>query len=374
MAMMGRSKNKVGHSGALTLAAYYNGVNQIANDIAKLPKSVMKKVGKSREPISDHPVQFLINREASNIIDSFTFHFIMTLAAIHRGNGIALRISDPNTGKTLALEFLHPDKLRDIRRIENQLFYYTDLGVFPQADVIHIMGFTDNGYIGKSVIQYAAETLGIAKSAQAFTSSTFENRGVGFGYVTTEKEVKAPQKKIMEDSINNKLMGDTPVRTVMLDEGMEYKSISLNMAEAELIEQNKFSVIEIARFLNISPRKLKDYSINNYASAYQDATDHVNDTITPWIKKWTQEYNRKLFTAQEKAADLYTHFSDSVLLRGDMTTKANYYSKLIFSGVVNRNEVRAWEDLNSGGPDLDEYLTPVNLQTEEQIKNKIEND
>lgn len=362
----------VNNKTALTISAYYCGVNQIANDIAKLPKGVFQKEGTNRNAVS-HPIKFIINKEPNAIMSGFTFYFIMMQAVINRGNGVAQIVRNPNTGTVLALNFIHPNDLRDIKNIDGKLWYYTTFGVLPAEDVIHILGYSNDGITGQSVISYAAETLGIAKASQTFSASNFENRGLGFGVVESEKSIDATPKKQIENAINTKLSASGKIKTVMLDEGMTYKPITLNMQEAQLIDQQKFSVIDIARFLNISPRKLKDYSINNYASAYQDGTDHVLDSLQPYTKKWEQELDRKLFTPSEKNSDYYIRFNDSILLRGDLSAKGSYYTQMAFGGIMTRNEIRRLEELN----DLDglnEPLTPVNTMIPAQIDKKLKDE
>ena len=356
---------------ALSLPAYYCGVNQIANDIAKLPKGVFKKTGNTRQGV-DHSIKFLINKEPNTLMTAFMFHFIMMQAVINRGNAVAQIVRNPSTGKIIALVFIHPDDIRDIQVIDGKQWYYTNSGVLQSSDVIHVLGYSTNGITGQSVISYAAETLGIAKSAQSFTASNFENKGLGFGVVETDKEIKNGVKQNIESAINSKLTAKGKIKTVMLDEGMSYKPITLNMQEVQLIEQGKFSVLDIARFLNISPRKLKDYSTNNYASAYQDSSDHILDSLQPYIIKWQQEYDRKLFTPIEKK-DHYTRFNDSILLRGDLSAKGVYYNQMIFSGIMSRNEIRRLEELNDV-EGLDGHLTPVNTLIPEQLEKNLKDE
>lgn len=359
------STTNINANTALTIPAYYRGVMQIANDIAKLPKGVFQKTDKGRLEVP-HKVKFLINREASPIMSAFTFHFLMVSAALNRGNGLALIIRNENTGDIDSLFFVHPDDLKQILLFQGVVYYVTTFGTYTQDEVIHIMGFTDDGYTGKSVIKYAAETLGIAKAAQNFTQGNFENKGIGFGIIETDKIISQKSaKQSIESAVNEKLGSSGRINTAVLDEGMKYKPITLNMQEAQLIEQAAFSVLDIARFLVISPRKLGDYSKQSYASAYQDGVDHVGDSIQPWAKKFEQEYDRKLFTPTEKETH-YTKFNDNYLLRADLQAKGDYYSKMIYAGVFNRNEVRGFEEMNSADG-LDEHLTPVNTKLPEEI-------
>lgn len=355
---------------ALTLPAYYNAVNQIANDIAKLPKGIFQKVKDGREA-ADHPIKYLINKEPNNLMTAFDFHFVMMLAAMHRGNGIAYIRRNKTTAQIDALIFINPDDVQNIYLSKGKLYYKTTKGLLTEEEVIHIKGFSTDGLIGKSVIAFASETLGIAKSAQNFTATNYESNGLGFGWISTDKQVNAAPKKIIEDAVNTKLSAKGKVKTVMLDEGMRYNPITMNMHEAQLVQQGAFSIEDIARFMNISPRKLKAKG-DNYASAYMANVDHINDCLQPWMCKFELEYGRKCFNAVEKL-DTYVKFNDNLLIRGDLAAKGAFYSQMVFSGIYTRNEIRAFEEKNSL-EGLSEPLTPVNTQIPAQIKQKLDNE
>jgi HK97 family phage portal protein len=368
----GTVNNNISVNGALSLPAFYNGVDQITNDLAKLPKAVFLKVNESSKKLADHNITFLINREPNNLMSAFIFWKMIAQSAILKGNGIAIIERDKNSAKISALHFVHPDNLNDIRLIDGELFFILKQGTFHQDDIFHVIGFSTNGVFGKGIITYAAEVLNIANLAQGFSKSGFENRGLGFGAVETDKSMDKEVKIAAELAINSKLETPGKIKTVMLDEGMKYKPITINNQEAQLIEQGKMSIADICRFLNISTHKVKVTEGLNYASLQLMNIEHVSDSIQPWIIKVQQECNRKLFSPSEKI-NHFTKFNDSILLRADQQTKAEYYTKGINFGFLTRNEVRAFEDLNAidGG---DEILTPVNLFTESQIQKKLKDD
>ena len=58
-------------------------------------------------------------------------------------------------------------------------------------------------------------------------------------------------------------------------------------------------------------------------------------------------------------------------MRGDMTTRANYYQKAVLSGWMSRNEVRDMENMNRQ-EGLDDLLYPGNelIVGKEIVKNK----
>lgn len=359
--------NSVSTHNALTLPAFYNGVEQITNDIAKLPKSVFRKLEEGREKLSDHPVTYIINDVAHPDMTAFMFWKMMVQSALCRGNGIAIKRNNDNTGRPQTLEFVHPEDQRDIRRVNGKLYYILKQGTFPADDVIHIPGFSFNGIYGIGVITYASQVLNIGLLAQNFSKEGFENRGLGFAALETEKAVDVNIKKLIEASVNTKLNAPGSIKSVVLDEGFKYKPITINNQEAQLIEQGKFSVTDIARFLNISVHKLKVSEGMNYASLNMMNIEHVSDSIQPWCIKIEKELNRKMFTPAEISTGHYIKFNDSILMRADFATKAQYYAVMIYTGVMTRNEIRALEEMNSIDG-LSEPLTAVNMQLMSQVE------
>ena len=93
--------------------------------------------------------------------------------------------------------------------------------------------------------------------------------------------------------------------------------------------------------------------------------------MMPWAIKFEQEYDVKLFSQAEINTGYYIKANLTVLLRGDLKARAEFYSKLVLLGVITRNEARAFEDLNPL-EGLEDPLTPVNTQTMEQIDMKLE--
>jgi HK97 family phage portal protein len=81
-------------------------------------------------------------------------------------------------------------------------------------------------------------------------------------------------------------------------------------------------------------------------------------TVTPWAKRIEQEIDRKLIQSRERP-QLYSKFSLNDLYRGDMQSRADFYTKMLQNGVLNINEVRMKEDLNptEGG---DTHVVAVN--------------
>lgn len=345
-------------SSALTLSAFYNAVDQISNDVAKLPKSVFKKVGDTRERYPEHPLNYLISTEPSNLMTAFDFWKTVIVLVILKGN-CYVRVHRNNLGIEEKL-IIQDSYDVDVKRVGDELYYMIKGQAYLSSDILHFKAFSIDGIIGASVIKWAAHNLGVNLDAQKYASTIYSDRGIGYGVIESEQAVNNENKKLISDGFTKKMSEKNKFKVPVLDEGLKYKPISVTPAEAQFLETNKYSVTEIARWLNIAPHKLKDLTNANYSNIQAQSIEHVQDSLLPWITRIEQELNRKMFD-RENAESLYVKFNEKVLLRGDLQARQSYYSAMVYAGIMTRNEVRALEDLNPL-EGLDEPLTPVNME------------
>ena len=361
----------VTQNSSLTLSAFYNGIEILTNDIALPTKSVYKKDGDNRQSLSNHPVNYLIAKRPNQYMTSFMFHKMMGQFAILKGNAYALIERNKHTAKPIAFQLItQPVKVV----IHNaKLFYtvkYKDKSVtYPSDDIIHIPGFSYNGITGISVIQHAARSLGVALAAQDYSSEYYNSKGLGSGFIKSDNSLDSPAKERLSKGFSDILSASKLWSVPVLDEGMSFHPIQITAAEAQFLLTSKHGVSEVARWLNIPPHKLKLISDSNHSITEIGEIIHNQDSVLPWVTKFEQEYNAKLFTEKEKS-DHFVKFNMNILMRADIKSQAEYFTKMIFNGGMTRNEVRALLDLN-GLDGLSQPLTPVNAQLMEQITAKL---
>ena len=344
---------------ALTISAFFNGVDQISNDLAKLPKSIFMNDGTSRLPLPQHPVNYILSASPNDIMTSFDFWKVTTTTVILKGNSFAIIQKGKNSGQQESWQFVEYQDIT-VFRTDNKLIYKYKGKFIDSANVLHFKGFSLDGVMGIGVISFAAAQLGILLEAQTYASTVFENRGIGYGVIESDSDVNIDNKRKIEEGFVAKMMQKSPFKVPMLDNGMKYKSIAISPAESQFLETNKNGVIEVCRWLNIAPHKLKDLSGATFSNIYQQSIEHVQDSILPWVIRFEQELNRKVFTDSEKITH-YTKFNVNFLMRGDLEQRRNYLTQLVYAGIITRNEARAYEDMNPI-VGLEEPLQPVNMQ------------
>ena len=124
-------------------------------------------------------------------------------------------------------------------------------------------------------------------------------------------------------------------------------------------------------FLQKSPEQRNDAAIRqqikagitdaaHYNNVEQENQNYVTDTLMSWAAQWEQTLNQKLLNPRERKKYFF-EFSIDGLLRGDIASRYQAYQLAIQNGIMSRNEVRTYENLNpvEGG---DRFVISQNVQ------------
>lgn len=365
----GDKMKPVHYKQSLQIAAVHNAVDQISNDVAKIPFSVfIKKADGNRERAVNHAADRLISVSPNTYMTSFVWRKMMAVSVLLRGNGLSIIVFNA-AGYPEALIPVNWDDVTDIKLKDGELLYYIRgyKEPFLSSEVLHFKDLSINGIVGISRISYGCMQMNIAIQLTEYSATNLEHKGVSRGVIEAEKATNSDAKKLIIAGVKNALGEKSPDRVAVLDEGMKWKSITITPEEAQIIEQMQFSVEEIARFFNIAPHKIKSLKQSTNNNIEQQSLDHVSDTIQPFVTNIEQEMAKKLLTDRD-AKNMYIKGNINVLLRADSKSRADYYAKAVFFGWKNRNEVRELEDDSRGPAFLDEFLTPANTLTEQQLQ------
>lgn len=371
--MSGTDVKHINPKTALTVAAVYNAVDQISNDIAKIPFSVNQKIGSNRKSQPNHPAHRIVSYAPNTLMTSFVFRKTMAISLLLRGNALAVKNYN-SQGKIMSADYVDWTKVNNVRVVSGEILY--DVQGFDRpllaSEVIHWKNFSHNGIVGVGAITYGAQQMGLAIDVQNFSSTNYTNKGVRQGVVETDKTISKGKAAIVA-GIKAAFSEKDATRVAVLDEGMKWKPITITPQELQIIETQRFSIEEIARFFNIAPHKIKSLQQSTNNNIEQQSLDHVSDTIQPLITNIEQEFTRKLFTDKEIEAGYYIRGNINVLLRADIASRSQWITAMVYSGVMTRNEARQYEDMNDGPELLNEHLTPTNQFIEEQIKQNLQN-
>jgi len=115
---------------------------------------------------------------------------------------------------------------------------------------------------------------------------------------------------------------------------------------AQFLQTRKFQTAEIARIFRVPPHLIGDLERATNNNIEHQSIEFVMHTIRPWVKRFEQEFDRKLFYEAEKG-EYFTKFNLDGLLRGDSEARATIMTALFNSGAMTSNEIREANGLNS---------------------------
>jgi HK97 family phage portal protein len=147
---------------------------------------------------------------------------------------------------------------------------------------------------------------------------------------------------------------------------MQYKQIGIAPEEAQFLETRKFQISEIARFFRVPPHMLADLERATFSNIEQQSIDFVTHSIRPWVVRWEQAINAKLFSSKDKTS--FAEFVVDALLRGDIKSRYEAYAIGRQNGWLSANDIREKENENPIDNGGDMYLVPLNMVPAESVQ------
>lgn len=343
----------------------------LTQTVAVLPWHAMKGVDGGAEIQSRHPVDYLLHKRPNPEMSSFQFRETLLGMAVRWGNGYA-EIERDDLGRPLALWPLQSERTT-VCRDENtgELFYEVNNGASGKVQIearnmFHIRGFSE-GPVGISVVDVARQSLGWARAAQLYGASFFGNGATPSVVVKNKTALTVDGLKAQKAEFSQLYRGATKAhKTAHIDNDASIEVLTFNAQETQLIETHMFLVEEVCRWFGVPPHKVSHLLRATFSNIEHQAIEAVTDSISPWVKRFEDEADHKLFG--NNRSGIYTKMNMTALLRGDSASRAAFYKEMVQVGAMSPNEVRGLEDLNSIGPDGDIHVMQSQNVTLETIK------
>lgn len=352
---------------AMKLAAFWQAVNLISGDIAKLPLEVFGRDGKDRQVDQYHPAQWIVRWQANEDQTAFDFWQDFLCHLLVWRNAYAKIVRDAN-GRPRELIPLLPDRT-NAEKIAGKKWYITEVNgkLYPLDpwDVLHVRGPSFNCQSGLGLIDFAKEVIGKALARQRHQSKFFRNGGRIGGLLTLPPDMPKPIKDKVEGEFRkNYEGGDAAFRTMVLRDGAKFQAAQSSFRDAQMLEVGQEDVAEVARLFNLPPHKLGNNKSTSYGSLEQENRAYYDSTLSSWMANIKQALWMRLLS--KTCRNDGCHFFDynvGALLWADVSTVAQIGNQGILSSWLTPNEVRRWFNLN-GLPGGDQRLIPVNMQAE----------
>tara|TARA_Y100001973_G_scaffold69592_1_gene101542 strand:+ start:304 stop:1482 length:1179 start_codon:yes stop_codon:yes gene_type:complete len=351
---------------ALTLTAVWCAIRLLAESVSSLPISVYSKQtnGDKLEDVKS-PIYKLIKFKPNFYQNKITFFEYIMLCICTEGNSY-VQIVRNNSGTPVELICLNPENVTVVIN-DGELFYQVDNGgVLDSSDILHFKTLTDDGINGISPIDQCAKALKYSENLQEFGNTFFSNGAKPSSILQTDRALSDTALQRLKTSFNNnygKLKNSNS--TIVLEEGLTFKPISISPEQAQFLSSRQFSITEVARIFRVQPHLIMDLSKSSFANIEMQSQEFLTYTLMPYITRIEEEMNLKLFRTNELGSK-FVEFNVNGLLRGDVKSRTESYRSAITNGYMTINEVRQKENMNSieGG---DKHFMQMNMTTIDKI-------
>lgn len=374
-------------SGAMKLSAVNRCVEVLSDSIAKMPIYVMDR--RTRAKV-DHPLNEILCGRPNAIQTPAVALKMVEANRLTGGNGYLMILRDPRTMRPAQLVPVPARLCQPWLDASGQRWHYVthpftgeQLTVSDES-MIHVMGYSTNGWKGISVLQRASEVIGAGRAAQQYNEQYYLNGGQPSGVLQTDTDltgkasnVQGPDGKPLSyrDLIRQEWQKHhggpgNAGNVAVLDRGLKYSPIAISNKDAQFIEQSELSVQDIARFFGVPLYKLQSGK-QSYASNEQNAIEYIVSTLHPIVTQYEEELTYKLLAPSE-AKRYRIRMNMMAELRGDFKARGDWYKAMREIGGYSVNDIRALEDMPDveGGDERYASLNYVPLAIWRQLAEK----
>ncbi|WP_294402612.1 phage portal protein [uncultured Clostridium sp.] len=325
----------------------------ICGTIAQLPVYLYRQEndGTVRKIEGDNRT-FLLNNEANENLTAFDYKKICVKDHLIQGASYSFieKVGNEING-------LYPLKAKDVtvdKYYENSYKFRAEISSvidgktfdFDILDILAICRNTEDGVIGKGLLEEGEDIFKLALNEMLYSSNVLSKGVLPIGVLETEGKI-GNEKTLarLKDSLKTLYGGAKNAgKTLILEEGLTYKSISLSPNDLNLNDSKKNSQEEICKLFNV-PASLV-LSNGGYGNVEQDNLHFLKYCLQQIMTSMENGFDKMLLLEDEKMQGFYFRFDSSEIVRTTEKEKYEAIEKGMKSGVISINEARAKLDFD----------------------------
>ena len=340
----------VNPTSAQSVSTVFACVSAISETTASLPLILYRRKGEDdRERATDHPLYRVLHDMANPQMTALEAREYLQACVLLRGNAFA-RIARGWDGQVRELWPLSPDKVTVLRVGESIAYDCITVGGKIERllghEVLHLRHrLGDDGVMGISPIAAARGVVELAMAESEHGVSTFTNGAKLLGVLKFPGKLSPDQRTNIRASWGSQYGGGGNAgKTAILEEGVDFQSVSMTLEDSEWIAARQFSVEEVARLFRVPPTIIGDLRHGNYSNSVELARQFVTMSLRRHLVAWEQAISAQLLTEAGRRTYFAEHAVEG-LLRGDAVNRADFYTKGIDAGWLRPSEARRLENL-----------------------------
>ena len=321
--------------------------------------------GGGRERRRNDPLQLLVHDQPNGFQTAFEFWELYMGDLMLTGNWYAY-VSRAPDGSPVALTRLKPGSVKIVEYFDRAsgmtVFFDATLpdataGRFPGREILHVRGLSRDGVVGLNPMAYMRDAFGNAIATGQHAGKYFGDGAKPKVVLTTTQKVDPMTRQAIKadwKATHGGLDGDA---VAVMDNDLKPTFLSHDNQESQFVETRQFEVGELARIWGVPPHLIFDLSRATFSNIEQQSLEFVMYHLGPHYARLAQTLTR-VFAPDDA---FFEHQTDA-LVKADLQTRTEAYSRQRQNGTVNANEVRAFDNLAPLDGDAGtEYWRPANM-------------
>lgn len=333
----------------VAFSAVYACISLIADDISKLP-ILLKRLDKNGvwTEITDKTSPFYrLMRKPNDFQTSIQFISLWLVCKLLYGN-VYVFLERDERGVVVQMYILDPRRVRVSVTEDGDVFYSLstdrlaglkkDVDI-PSTEIIHDrMLCLWHPLCGVPPIVACGGSATQGLKIQSNSAKFFENMSRPSGHLTTEGEISDVTAKRLKEEFERNFSGGNLGRLLVTGDGLRYEPFTIPPEQAQLIEQLKWTVEDVARCFKIPPYKL---GLTGTAPALNTVGALNQEYYSQCLQIHIESIELLFDTRLPLPNDVSVEIDEEVLMRMDPLSRATRDAAEIGCGKLAPNEARA---------------------------------
>lgn len=313
-------------------------VSKRAKATARLPLPVYRRQDLDRPRADEHPMAKLLANPNPGMTGFGLWLWTSSTFDIY---GDTFWYKRRKRGEVVGLYPLHPTSMSyedGAWNFDNGRLVLKDI---PDTDLIRFVDFNPDSLArGLSRLEPLRSTLENEWSARTATSS-FWQRGARPGMALVHQgNLSEPAQERLKAQMDSRAAGaDKTGVTVVLEEGMEPKPMTLTAEEAQYIETRKLNREEVCAAYDVPPPVVHILDRATFSNITEQMRSMYRDTMAPHLKGFEAAIELDLRRAEWPEDDVYAEFLMDEVLRGDFETRQDALAKATHMTIAEKRKV-----------------------------------
>jgi HK97 family phage portal protein len=332
----------------------------ISDDIANMPLQQFQRMNSRTNQVSPdvnvRNMAYLLEMAPNRWMTPFVLKKTSMLWLLFWGNALIWQPPPPAQREL----FILPANVTTPKLDQGGYLWYEvrfpngDIKKIPSVEVMHVMINSTNGIWGRSVLEYARETVGLRMGMSA-TQSNIQGGGLNpSAYVQVNATLDKTGREKYREAYSEVMAGTENAGNLVVFDNkiVKFEPITMKLTDAQFLESMDHTDLDLANFFKYPAYKL-NMGKESYESNEQQDLDYLKSTLDPHLVQWEQAARLRWLPEAEQQSNYFKFIRESIL-RTNAKSRAELHEIQIRSGTLTPNESISIDDRN-GYPDGDKH-------------------